>query len=63
MKQIDKDEESFKQEMVKLTESMVQEALLKEKEMLAKEFYIKFKGLFGRQEPKINEEIRKMTFQ
>ncbi len=59
MKQIDKDEESFKQEMAKLTESMAQkEALLKEKEMLAKEFYIKFKGLFGRQ-GKINEEIQK----
>jgi chromosome segregation protein len=59
MKQIDKDEESFKQETAKLAESMAQkEALLKEKEALAKEFYAKFKGLFGRQ-GKINEEIQK----
>ena len=28
---------------------MIQEALLKEKKMLAKEFYAKFKGLFGKQ--------------
>ena len=59
MKQIDKDEEAFKQETAKLTESMAQkETFLKEKEMLAKEFYAKFKGLFGRQ-GKINEEIQK----
>ena len=62
LKQIDKDEENFNSELEKVKGAITQkEALLKEKEMLAKEFYTKFKGLFTRQNI-IKEEIQKNEF-
>ncbi|MBI2653580.1 chromosome segregation protein SMC [Candidatus Woesearchaeota archaeon] len=59
LKQLDKDEEDFNNEQKRLQDSISQkELLLKEKENLAKEFYTKFKSLFGKQ-GQINEEIQK----
>ena len=59
LKQMDKDDEDFNAELKKMQEMIVQkEALLKEKEVIAKEFYTKFKNLFAKQ-GKINEEIQK----
>lgn len=59
LRQLDKDEEEFKNELNRLQETIAQKEIsLKEKEALAKEFYTKFKSLFTRQ-GKINEEIQK----
>ncbi len=59
LKQLDKDEGEFDNELKRLNELIVQkEAMLKEKENVAKEFYTKFKALFAKQN-KINEEIQK----
>ena len=59
LKMLDKDEEEFSSELKKLEEAITQkEATLKEKEVLAKEFYIRFRSLFEKQ-GKINEEIQK----
>ncbi len=59
LKGMDKDEEGFNFEFIRLQESMSQkEILLKEKEKLAQEFYTKFKSLFTKQ-GKINEEVQK----
>ncbi|HLC60349.1 MAG TPA: chromosome segregation protein SMC [Candidatus Nanoarchaeia archaeon] len=59
LKGMDKDEEGFNFEFIRLQESMSQkEVLLKEKEKLAQEFYTKFKSLFTKQ-GKINEEVQK----
>ena len=59
LKGIDKDEEGFNFELIRLQESMSQkEAALNEKEKLAQEFYTKFKSLFAKQ-GKINEEVQK----
>jgi len=62
LKQLDKDEGNFDAESTKLQEAITQkENLLKDKENAAKEFYTKFKSLFGRQN-KIKEEIQKNEF-
>jgi len=62
LKSISKDEEEFNNELKKLQETITQkEFALKEKETLAKEFYVKFKALFSRQN-KINEDIQKNDF-
>ena len=62
LKAIDKDEEDFDNEMRRLQETISQkEALLKERENIAKEFYTKFKSLFTRQ-GKIKEEIQKNEY-
>ncbi|MBI3035455.1 hypothetical protein HYY71_03960, partial [Candidatus Woesearchaeota archaeon] len=54
LKQLDKDEQDFGNELKRLQESIAQkESMLKEKENLAKEFYTKFKSLFAKQS-KIN---------
>ena len=59
LKQLDKDEEEFGNELKRLQETIIQkEVLLKEKENIAKEFYTKFKSLFAKQ-AKINGEIQK----
>ena len=59
IRQIGKDEEDFNNELKKLQESITQkESLLKEKETFAKEFYIRFKDLFAKQNT-INREIQK----
>ncbi|MBI2652740.1 AAA family ATPase, partial [Candidatus Woesearchaeota archaeon] len=59
LKQLDKDEEEFNNELKGLQEAVTQKELtLKEKEALAKEFYIRFKDLFAKQN-KINEGIQK----
>ena len=59
LKQLDKDEEGFNNELGKVQEYIAQkESLLNEKENLAKEFYTKFRGLFAKQ-GKINEEVQK----
>ena len=59
LKQLDKDEEDFNNELKRLNEAIAQkESLLMEKENIAKEFYTKFKSLFSRQN-KINEEIHR----
>lgn len=59
LKQLDKDEEEFNSELKQVQETILQkEALLKERETLAKEFYAKFKSLFAKQ-GKINEEVQK----
>ncbi len=59
LKQTDKDEENFNSELKNLQEMIIQkEAMLKEKETAAKEFYAKFRSLFAKQ-GKINEEIQK----
>ena len=58
LKQIDKDEHDFADELSRLTEAIKQkENLLKEKEDVAKEFYTRFKSLFGKQ-GKIKEEVQ-----
>ncbi|HLC61491.1 MAG TPA: chromosome segregation protein SMC [Candidatus Nanoarchaeia archaeon] len=59
LKGMDKDEDGFNFELIRLQESVSQkESLLKEKEKLAQEFYTKFKSLFTKQ-GKINEEVQK----
>ena len=59
LKQIDRDEEGFDQELKMLHDSVMQkEDMLREKEALAKEFYAKFKNLFAKQ-GKIKEDIQK----
>ena len=59
LRQLDKDEEEFDNESKRLQESVVQkESMLMGKELMAKEFYAKFKGLFAKQS-KINEEMQK----
>ncbi len=59
LKQIDKDEGGFDQELKMLHDSVMQkEDMLREKEALAKEFYAKFKNLFAKQ-GKIKEDIQK----
>ena len=59
LKQLDKDEEEFNNELNRLQETIVQkESILKEKEALAKEFYKKFKSLFAKQ-GKIKEDVQK----
>jgi chromosome segregation ATPase len=59
IKQLDKDDAEFNIELNTLNDSVLQtEAVLKEKEILAREFYSKFKNLFVKQN-KINEEIQK----
>ncbi len=59
LKAMDKDEETFANESNKLQDTIKEkEALLREKENTAREFYTKFKSLFGKQ-GKINEEIQK----
>ena len=59
LKQLDKDEEQFSNELKRLQEAITQkESMLREKEDLAREFYTKFKGLFAKQN-KINEEKQK----
>ncbi len=59
LKQHDKEEENFKNEITSLNEKMKGlESTLKEKEKVEKEFYGKFKDLFT-QRTKIDEEIKK----
>ena len=59
IKQLGKDEDDFNSELKRLQESIAQkESLLKEKEAIAKDFYIRFKDLFAKQ-AKINGEIQK----
>ncbi|MEK6984277.1 MAG: chromosome segregation protein SMC [Nanoarchaeota archaeon] len=59
LKQLDKDNEDFNAELNRLRDAAVQkESMLKEKELLAKEFYIRFKDLFSKQ-GRINEEVQK----
>jgi len=59
LKQLDKDEDEFNNESKKLQETILQkESTLKEKEILAKEFYTKFRSLFTKQN-KIKEEVQK----
>ncbi|MEK6828087.1 MAG: AAA family ATPase, partial [Nanoarchaeota archaeon] len=59
IKQLGKDEDDFNSELKRLQESIVQKELaLKEKETIAKEFYIRFKDLFAKQ-ARINGEIQK----
>ena len=59
LKQLDKDEEEFNNEVKRLHDIIAQkESMLKEKENLAQEFYAKFKNLFANQ-GKINEQIQK----
>ena len=59
LRQLDKDEEQFDNELKALQGSISQkENSLNEKEVLAKEFYTKFKGLFSKQ-GKINDEKQK----
>jgi chromosome segregation protein len=59
LKQLDKDEESFNEELARLQEAMShRDALLKQKEDTAKEFYTKFKSLFSKQ-GRIKEEVQK----
>jgi len=59
LKQLDKDENEFNNELKRLQESIAQkESLLKEKENLAKEFYTRFRSLFEKQN-KINGEMQK----
>ena len=59
LRQLDKDEDEFNNELKRVQEAIAQkEILLKEKESLAKEFYVKFKSLFSKQ-AKINEDRQK----
>ena len=59
IKQLGKDEDDFNSVLKRLQESIAQkESLLKEKEAIAKDFYIRFKDLFAKQ-AKINGEIQK----
>ncbi|MBI2656675.1 chromosome segregation protein SMC [Candidatus Woesearchaeota archaeon] len=59
LKQLGKDEEEFDNELKSLQQTISQkELMLKEKETLAREFYIRFKDLFAKQS-KINEEVQK----
>lgn len=62
LKQLDKDEIDFRNELTGLEESIKKsDKALKEKEDMSKEFYAKFKGLFGKR-GKISEEIQKNEF-
>ncbi|MBI2101051.1 chromosome segregation protein SMC [Candidatus Woesearchaeota archaeon] len=59
IKQIGRDEGEFNSELKRLDEAIAQkESMLKDKENTAREFYTKFKSLFGKQ-AKINGEIQK----
>jgi len=59
LKQIDKEEEEFKKELDELSKIIKeQDSNLKKKEEVVKEFYFKFKSLFGKR-GEINEEMQK----
>ena len=63
IRQLDRDDDEFNNEQKNLQESISRkEAVLKEKEVLAKEFYSRFKGLFVKQN-KISEEMQKNDFE
>ena len=63
LKQLDKDELDFKNELLGLEDAVKKsDKALKEKEDMSKEFYAKFKGLFGKR-GKISEEIQKNEFE
>jgi len=59
LKQLDKDEVSFNEEIKKINEVILEkQKILKEKEEKAKDFYAKFKALFDKRN-KISQEIQK----
>ena len=63
LKQLDKDELDFKNELLGLEDAVKKsDKALKEKEDMSKEFYAKFKGLFGKR-GKISGEIQKNEFE
>ncbi len=63
LRQIGKDEPAFGSELRGLQEAAKKnEAMLKEKESLARDFYAKFKGLFG-ERSKVTETIQKNDFE
>ena len=63
LKQLDKDDEDFNNELKRLEDAIAQKELtLKGKENLAKEFYTKFKSLFAKQ-GKIKEDVQKNDVQ